>query len=192
MRSDGVGGYPGLPPGPVVGPSPPQALSVGRLGALRWAELAVFALAGGWVTSTPEPTACVAFAGVSRHAARRAGVLGDRLPPAGPLEASVVTVPASPALAGIVADLEGLAATGDRLVALGEVVLPGIADALESLVRTLSPVADATSLRYLPPLVDALRADAALLVGCAGDLGRDGGSRVVADLAEQVVVAGGW
>lgn len=177
---------------PVIGPSPPQALSVARLGALRWAELSVFALAGGWVTETPEPEARVVLAGVSRHAARRAGVLGDRLPTAGALEASVVTLPSAPELAEILRAIEVLEGTADRLAALGEVVLPGIADALASLIATLSPVADATSLRTLPPLVGDLGADGAALRRCATALGLSGTPGVAEALAERIAAAGGW
>ena len=178
--------------GAVIGPSPPQAVSVRRLGALRWAELVVFAVAGSWMPSTPEPAARVALAGVSRHAARRAGVVGDRLPTAGALEASVVTVPADPGLVAVVADLEVLVPTADRLAVLGDVVLGGIADALDALVRTLSPVADATSLRTLPPLVDDLRADAAALGGCGRRLGLVATPGVADGFADRVVALGGW
>ncbi len=182
----------GAPGGSVIGPSPPQAVSVARLGGLRWADLVVFAVAGGWVTSTPEPAARVALAGVSRHAARRAGVLGDRLPTAGALEASAVTVPADPGLADVVADLESLVPTADRLAVLGQVVLSGIADALDALVGTLSPVADATSLRTLPPLVDDLRTDAAALGACGSGLGPVPTPGVVDAFAGRVAALGGW
>lgn len=178
--------------GPVIGPSPPQAVSVARLGALRWAELAVFALAGGWVTTTTEPEARVLLAGVSRHAARRAGVIGDRLPTAGALEASVVTLPPAPEFADIVGAIELLEGTADRLAALAEVVLPGIADAVASLVSSLSPIADATSLRTLPPLVDDLRLDASGLRECAAALGLAGTPGAAEAIAERIRAAGGW
>lgn len=176
----------------MIGPSPPQAVSVGRLGSLRWAELVAFAVAGGWVTSTPEPAARVALAAASRHAARRAGVVADRLPTAGALEASVVTVPAHPGLVEVVADLEVLASTADRLAVLGDVVLGGIADALDAFVPTLSPVADATSMRTLPPLVDDLRADVGLLGACGRSLGIAPTSGVVEGFADRVATLGGW
>lgn len=164
QRADGRSGV--STPGVTVGPSPPQVVAVGRLGALRWAELAVFAVAGSWVPSTDDAATRVVLAGVSRRAARRAAIIGDRLPTAGTLEASIVTVPASPDLLDVVADLERLDGAPARAAALGAVVLPGIADALEALLQTFSPVADATSLRTLPPLVTELRVDAADLLRC--------------------------
>jgi len=192
MSDDGVGGRPGVVDGPLIGPSPPQAVTVPRLGSLRWAELVVFAVAGGWVGSTAEAAPRVALAAVSRHAARRADVLADRLPSAGPFEASVVTAPAADALVDLAADLETLDSTFDRLVVLGDVVLPGIAESLESLVATLSPVADATSLRTLPPLVVDLRADAHALRTCVRASWGDAASATVGAFAERLASAGGW
>lgn len=174
------------------GPSPPQAVTVGSLGALRWAELAVFGLAGGWVLSTPEPTARVLLAGVSRHAARRAGVLGDRLPPEGALKASVVTVPASAELAELLAEVERLDRTAVRLGVLGGVVLDGMADALDALVGTMAPVADATNLRLLPSLVADLRTDARQLTDAAAGLAGGAAPADAASFASRVSTAGGW
>lgn len=198
-RFDSASGTAAMSAGSVVGPSPPQSVTVARLGALRWAELVVFAVAGSWVPSTPEPAARIALAGVSRHAARRAGVLGDRLPTAGPLHAGAVTVPASPALLGVAADLDEVVGTVERLAVLGGVVLPGIGEALEELLGSLSPVADATSLRTLPPLLDDLRSDAAALDRCAGEpglgaagVGGDVRGDAAAGIAARVAAAGGW
>lgn len=181
-----------LPEGVLAGPSPPQAVSVARLGGLRWAELAIFAVAGDWVRSTPEPAARVALAGVSRHAARRAAVIADRLPSVGALAAPVVTVPRSAALADAVTDMAEITGTGDRLALLGEFVLPGVAEDLAALLASLSPVADATCLRTLPPLVTGLRSDGSSLVACvrAGDLQVSGGT--LERLGERFALTGGW
>ena len=187
-----MGGDGGNPVDGMIGPSPPQADTVAALGALRWAELSVFALAGGWVPTTDEPEARVVLAGVSRHAARRAGVIGDRLPPEGALEASIVTVPASPVLADVVGEVAGLVDDAERLTVLGEVLLAGIADALDGLVATLSPVADATCLRVLPPLVADARNDATRLADCARRRGIAPSGVDVADVAGRIAAAGGW
>ena len=98
----------------------------------------------------------------------------------------------SAALAEAVTELAGIAETGDRLMVLGGVVLPGVAEVVEALVATLSPVADATCLRTLPPLATDLRSDAASLVTCARALGVGSDPGVGARFGAQVAAAGGW
>lgn len=174
----------------MFGPSPPQAVTVPRLGQLRWAELQVFAVAGRWSGDDPDPAAAVAFGAVSMHAAWRARTIGDRLPPAGHLNVAVVTVAASPGLGSVVADLAALTATADRVAVLAEVVLPALASAVGDLLATLSPVADAPSLRALPLVVDDVNRDVALLAGLAVPTGPAAG--VVDRFSASLVAAGGW
>lgn len=174
----------------MFGPSPPQAVTVPRLGQLRWAELQVFAVAGRWAADDPHPPAAVAFAAVSQHAAWRARTIGDRLPPAGHLNAGVVTVAASSGLEAVVAELSALDRTGDRVAVLGEVVLPALASAVGGLLATLSPVADAPSLRALPLVVDDANRDRALLSAVVVPEGPTAG--VVDRFLASVAAAGGW
>jgi hypothetical protein len=178
----------------MFGPSPPQAVSVARVGNLRWAELQVFATVGSWVTSTPEHDVRVALAGMARHAAWRASALADRLPVVGALAASVVTVPRHHDLVALVGQVVGLGSTADRLTVLGDVMLAGLHASSSALLETLSPVADAPLLRVLPMVMDDLSRDrtaVATLVArpdIAGNVAGGGAAAVAAALAD----AGGW
>jgi hypothetical protein len=186
----------------LFGPSPPQTESVTRLGNLRWAELQVFAVVGSWVAVTPDSEASesqasghevrVALSGMSRHAAWRARMLGDRLPVVGALAADVVTVARHDDLAAVVAQMAAVAATADRLAVLGEVVLSGLVSSSAALLDTLSPVADAPAMRILPMLIDDLNRDRAVVASLMAQLGMGSGGPVTAQLADALGDAGGW
>jgi hypothetical protein len=158
------------PDGALFGPSPPQAVSVARVGNLRWAELQAFAVVGSWVSTTPEHAVGVALDGISRHAAWRAAQLADRLPVVGALAAEVVTVPRDNGLVGVVQGLAALDATAARLAALDEVVLAGLAASGSALLATLSPVADAPLLRVLPMVISDLDRDRDIVARLRADV----------------------
>jgi hypothetical protein len=153
-------------------PSPPQHVTVSRLGNLRWTELRVFEIFGAWVVSCPEPGIGAAFARASRHAAGRARLLGDRLPAAGHLRAEVVTVPASSAFAAALDDLAAADATPERLGA-ATALLDGLSGAVEEFLGSLSPVADGPSLRTLPLVVADLGVDRAVFRALGDLMGAD-------------------
>jgi hypothetical protein len=184
----------------MFGPSPPQAVSVARVGNLRWTEVQVFATVGSWVTSTPEHDVRVALAGMARHAAWRASALADRLPVVGALAATVVTVPRHGDLVAVMDQVAGLGSTADRLTVLGDVVLAGLHASSSALLETLSPVADASLLRVLPMVMDDLSRDreaATTLVArpdSAGNVAGDGSSAspTAAAVAAALADAGGW
>jgi len=186
----------------VFGPSPPQAVSVARVGNLRWAELQVFTVVGSWVASTPEHEVRIALAGVSRHAAWRATVLADRLPAVGALATDVVTVPRHDDLVLVIGQMAALDATADRLAVLGDVVLAGLEVSVSALLGTLSPVADASALRALPMVIQDLNRDRATVSGLLSradadadaDPGVDAGAGAGAasGIAAALGAAGGW
>jgi len=187
------------PPGMVVmfGPSPPQHHTMVRLGQLRWAELQLLAVTGAWVGPHPEPPVASVLATCSHHAAWRARQLLDRLPDAGHLRASEVTLPPTPEHGELV---EGIAAIGpgpDCLWALATVWLEPLADAVEAAGVGLSPVADGPTMRTLDMLGRDLRRDAEAVVQVADQFGGgvpQGGVQAggVHELAARVRVAGGW
>jgi len=176
----------------VCGPSPPQAVSVTRVGNLRWTELQVFSVVGSWVVSTPGHEGRVVLAGVSRHAAWRAALLADRLPRVGALAVDVVTMPRDDGLVAVVEQLAAVDSTADRLAVLGDVVLGGLASAASALLATLSPVADAPLLRALPMVIDDLNRDRAVVSGLVVGLDGGTGSPTVAAVATALDGAGGW
>jgi O-succinylbenzoate synthase len=168
-------------------PSPPQELTMARLGNLRWMELRAFEILGSWVNSTPEPDIAVAFAAASRHAAARASVLAGRLPREGHLRLAVVTQPRTDELAGVLDALSGQTETTAR-VGVAQALLAAIAEALDGLVPTLSPVADGPSLRALPLVRADLDVDRSALEMLAGGAP---GTRAVDEAADQLARAGG-
>lgn len=181
----------------LFGPSPPQHHTMARLGQLRWAELQLFAVTGAWVVDHPEPPVASVLATCSHHAAWRARQLLDRLPDAGHLRASEVTLPPTPEHAELV---EGVAAIGpgpDRLWALATVWLEPLADAVGAAGVGLSPVADGPTMRTLDMLGRDLRRDAVAVAQLADQLGDEvqaGGPQGggVQELATRLRVVGGW
>jgi hypothetical protein len=160
-----------------VGPSPPQHLTVSRVGALRWLELATFRLAGGWVATSSQPGVAVTLAAVSRHAADRARMLADRLPRAGHLRLEVVTVPTSTESEAFL-DAAGTRTDDlERVVVLGDGLGPALVAGYAGLGEGLSTVADASLMRVLPGLLDDVERDRRRLAECASTvLGTDPGS----------------
>ncbi len=181
----------------VFGPSPPQAVSMARVGNLRWAELQAFAVVGSWVVTTPEHDVRVALDAVSRHAAWRAQMLGDRLPTVGALAVDVVTVPRHAGLVAVVEEMATVQSTADRLAVLDDVMIAGLVEATTTLIDTLSPVADAPLLRALPMVVADLRRDGAVVAALRADAdngsgGSDASDASAALVSSPLVDLGGW
>jgi hypothetical protein len=177
-----------------VGPSPPQAFTMARLGNLRWAELQVFSIAGGWVGTSDDPAVAVTLSAVSAHAAWRARNLADRLPTIGEFRAASVTVPTSDAMAGFPGELVNLDGDLRRVAVLAEVLLPSLVAALNGLVEVLSPVADAPSLRIIPICVADLEADVGRLTDVIATAGAelDQFDVFLAGTRTSLESAGGW
>ena len=156
-----------------VGPSPPQAFTMARLGNLRWAELQLFSITGGWVGTSDDPAVAVTRSAVSARAAWRARNLADRLPTIGEFRAASVTIPTSDAMAGAVGELVSLDGDHRRVAVLAEVLLPSLVAALNELAEVLSPVADAPTLRIIPICVADLEADVGRLTDVLATAGAE-------------------
>jgi hypothetical protein len=120
-----------------------------RLGRLRWLELRVYEVMGGWVASTREPEAKVLLAEQCYHHAWHADVWGERFPSGYGLELDEATGPGGPALAGALDRIAALASTADRLTALYQVVLPRKIVAYREWRERANPVSDAALVRWL-------------------------------------------
>jgi hypothetical protein len=155
-------------------PSPPQHVTVPRLGNLRWAELRAFELFGQWVVDTGDDEVGVAFANASRHAAARARLLADRLPSAGNLRADEVTRPSSDQFAAVVEELAAAETPAARLAG-AVALLDSLAAAVDALLPTLSAVADGPSLRALPLVRADLDAERQVLGALARATGAEPG-----------------
>lgn len=177
-----------------VGPSPPQHATMTRLGNLRWAELQVFTVTGGWVASSVDPSVATVLSAVSAHAAWRARNLADRLPTIGEFRAPAVTVPAAASLEDLMTRIAAIEGDAPRVAVLADVVLPSLVAALGDLAATLSPVADAPSLRIIPIGVTDLEADIACLAELVptGDPTSPSSDTFVTDVRTALAAAGGW
>lgn len=148
------------PTEPAVEATAPQFSSLiesaQRLGSLRWAEMQLFELLGGWVQSTEEPDAKLLFAVNSHHHAEHAATLLGRLPAAGEWAAELVTAPAHPTIEPV---LVGVADLGDdqtleRLVAVYRVIVPALLVAYAVHIERTNEVADAAVRRSLRMVID--------------------------------------
>jgi len=175
---------------------------MGRLGNLRWAELALFGVLGSWAANEDDDATRLVLAPAARHAAWRAEQLADRLPREGHLEVNTVTQPAHPDLEEVVAGLAGVSGSAQRLVVAFEVALPALAASVTDLASQLAPVADAPSLRTLPVLAADIDRDcrfgggvlAVVLDGDPGpsDAGRVDHEAIAAAHRNALEAAGGW
>ncbi|UDY34413.1 hypothetical protein [Dermatobacter hominis] len=128
------------------------------LGARAWVERELHAVVGSWVGDAHLPAAVVAFDGLAMRHAWRSEVLLARLPQLRELPTDRVVVTPGPATTDLVAALRALTDDGARIgawSAVGRALEDGYA---AHLART-TPVADAPLQRWLPLLLDSVRAD---------------------------------
>lgn len=126
-------------PGPDLPAGPRTMLEVGAaLGADIWWCEQVFALAGGWVATTPEAAVRVHLAELSRVAGDHARALRAELPRPAPVDPAAWVVPPSPEATAAVGQLVTERATAARLAVLHRVVLPRL---LGAWTRPSSPSA---------------------------------------------------
>jgi hypothetical protein len=188
-----------------------------RLGAYRWVELRLFELMGGWVTTTPELEVKLALATQCSHHAWHAELWLARLPVTAELTVEGLTVPATAAVADLLAAVAGDGSPGvssgggtpgvssgggtpgltvERLVGVYRVLVPRLIAAYSFHLDHASLVADAPVIRALKfALSDELedwRAGEALLQALIGseEAARRAASRQ-ADLEVLAVRAGG-
>jgi hypothetical protein len=124
-------------------------LTAARLGRLRWVELRLFEIMGGWVASTPEVAAKSALAEQCYHHAWHAELWAARFPQGYGHDLQEATQAGSEALSGWFDDLAALPTTLDRLAALYRVVVPRLALAYRDWEAKANPVADGPLLRWL-------------------------------------------
>lgn len=120
-----------------------------RLGRLRWVELRLFEVLGGWVASTPEPAVQAMLAAQSYHHAWHGRLWGERFPSGYGHDLEAATAPASAALARWVDDVAALDRTADRLCGLYRVVLPRLIVDYRTWRDEANPVSDGPLLRWL-------------------------------------------
>ncbi len=111
-------------PGPVVPAGPQRMLDLGgALGADIWWLEQLFAVAGGWVASTPEAGVRTHLAELSRVAGDHAVALRGVLPRPAPVDPAGWVRPPSDRAARIPSDLAACAASATRLVVAHRVVV---------------------------------------------------------------------
>lgn len=135
--------------------------SARRLGALRWVELELHRLLGGWVQRCAEPSVKLAIAEFSEHHGWHGELLEARMPTVRALSPSAQTVGAP----GAIALVEALERLGDevsdaqRLALYVRCVIPQLVDAYDTLRADCGPVADAPALRTIRFIRDDLVGD---------------------------------
>jgi hypothetical protein len=154
-------GYPinGLVPGDWPDDGPLDLMrNAALVGARAWLERELHEVVGAWVADAAHPAAVVAFDGLAMHHAWRSDVLVARLPQLRELPTDRVVVPPGAASVEVLEALRELGDDGARIGAW--TVVGGALEAayVDHLART-TPVADAPLQRWLPLLVDSLRAD---------------------------------
>ena len=129
------------------------------LGRCAWAESQAFEILGRWSVDESTPSARVLFAAHSAHHGWRCNLARDRLPQLADKSPADFVDPSSPAVAEVFDDLSRQSATGYRLVAAYEVMLPELTNAYARYAGALSPVTDATTVRLLRILATDAEAD---------------------------------
>ena len=152
-----------------------------RLGGLRWVEMELFRVSGGWVPSTPEPDVRVAWAVQSQHHGWHAEVLRERLPELRHLDVETLTAPPAGWAATLLA-VDALTSTPDRLAAWFELVVPALVAEYESLAEGVDEVATPGLRRWLDHVLLDERSDA--VEGAALCAAHPGGDAVVAALPQ--------
>lgn len=124
----------------------------------RWLELRCFEILGGWVASTAEPEVKLLLARQSHHHAWHAELFERVRPTASGLDVTHYGEPPSPWRA-LLAELEVLTATTDRLAGAYGVLLPAKLAEYERWLGEADPVRDAPLRRWLGFVLADERAD---------------------------------
>ena len=128
-----------------------------RLGGLVWTERRLFELLGGWVPTTAEPAAKVAFAEVSRRHGDHAVALLGLLPDTRDHRPEALVRPVDGAEAAIAAAGEAVG-TAARLGALGDGVTAAHLGALEGYLADGAAVRDRPGMRIVAAVLAEDRA----------------------------------
>jgi hypothetical protein len=121
-----------------------------RLGRLRWIELRLFEVLGGWVASTPEHEVKAMLAAQSYRHAWHGQVWAERFPAGYGHDLDQATAAAGEAgLGGWMAQVAALEGSVARLTALYRVVLPRLVVGYRRWQQEADPVADGPLLRWL-------------------------------------------
>jgi hypothetical protein len=124
-----------------------------RLGRLRWVELRLFEIVGGWVASTPEPEVKALLAAQSYHHAWHGRVWAERFPAGYGLDLEEATSPGpghvGDGLAGWLSEVAVLDGSVARLTGLYRVVLGRLVVGYRYWREEADPVADGPLLRWL-------------------------------------------
>jgi len=129
------------------------------LGRCVWAERQAFEILGRWSVDESTPSARVLFAAHSAHHGWRSELARERLPRLADKSPADFVDPSGPEVAEVFDDLSRQSATGYRLVAAYEVILPELITAYGRYAGALSPVSDATTARLLRILTTDVEAD---------------------------------
>ena len=128
----------------------PDLLSSGRsIGELIWIESRLFEVTGRWIATTPEPRARVFLAAASGHHGWHAELLSTLLPlvTGGPTAEQLVVPMARHA--GLVAELDSITPTVERMRLAWGTIVPSVASAAEAHIAASSAVAEAAGHRLL-------------------------------------------
>jgi hypothetical protein len=136
--------------------------SAARAGAWAWAEASLYEVVGGWVRSTPHPSAKVYFDACSQHHAWRAQLWQERLPArlvATRAGAADLSKPFSDGAAQAMKALSCLEGEVERLAGYCRVVLPRTVVAYRSWQSRCSDASDRPVARALGFATDDAIAD---------------------------------
>jgi hypothetical protein len=163
--------------------------SARAIACARWLELRCFEILGGWVPSTAEPEAKLAFARQSHHHAWHADLFARVFPVASGLDVGPADR-AHDGWAGALDRMEALTTTPDRLTAVFAVLLPAKLAAYERWLLELDPVRDAPLRRWLGFVVADERADLAEGRDLMAGVRLPGGSQERTAVEDALTVAG--
>jgi hypothetical protein len=146
--------------------------SSGRsIGELIWIESRLFEMTGRWIATTPEPEVRAFLAAASGHHGWHAELLSSLLPAvAGGPTAAEFVVP-SPEHRDVVAELDSITMTVERIRRVWGTVVPSIVAAAESHVGATSPIAEAAGHRLLRIVIADERTDIQSAERLASDVG---------------------
>ena len=120
-----------------------------RLGRLRFVELRLFEVMGGWVGSTPEPQVKALLAEQCYHHAWHADLWADRFPQGYGHDLAAATAAGGAHVGGWLDELAALEGTVARLAGLYRVVLPRLALGYRRWRSEADRVSDGPLLRWL-------------------------------------------